>query len=141
MGDYTNRTGSSLRTLVASLLGTTAWSSSRCVLIWKPQVTPYNRLLFRLSPSMLRTDEIESGLLATPNTMDRIAPKTPKAVKREMEVTRKGRSKFANLKEQIPYGLTLQSGNGTGLKLQPGLVEWMMGYPTGHTALKPSATP
>ena len=36
-------------------------------------------------------------------------PKTPKAVLREQTITRKGCTKFANLKEVIPYGLYLTS--------------------------------
>jgi len=31
-------------------------------------------------------------------------------------------------------------GEKTGMKLQPGFVEWMMGYPIGYTDLKPSET-
>lgn len=36
--------------------------------------------------------------------------------------------------EKVPDGAS------RGLKLQPGFVEWMMGYPIGHTDLKPSET-
>lgn len=60
-----NQTGSSLKMCVASLLGTTAWYSSRCALTWKAKVTKSNRLLFQLAPSTPRTGETESGLLLT----------------------------------------------------------------------------
>lgn len=69
--DLRNPNGSSLRTCVASLLGTREWYSKRYALIWKPVVTKSNRLLFQLSPSTPRTAEIESGLLLTPSTVDR----------------------------------------------------------------------
>jgi len=58
--------GSALRTCVASLVLKTGWYSSKCVLTWKTQDTPFNRLLFLLSPSMRTTDATESGLWATP---------------------------------------------------------------------------
>ena len=102
-----NPNGSSLKTCVASLLGAKAWYSRQSALTWKPKVTKSNRLLFQLSPSVRHTEEIESGLLATPNTMDSMAPKTDKAIHREATVTRPGRTNFANLKEQIAYGKLL----------------------------------
>ena len=97
-------------------------------------------------------------ILATPQAMDFMEPKTEKAILKEATVTRKGRSKFANLKEQIAYGMMLPSpqardykgksikrdrvpdsieriGKETGgkFRLQPAFVEWMMGYPSGWT--------
>ena len=51
-------------------MDTSAWGSTKCYLTWKPKVTPANRLLFQLVPSMPRTGEIESGLWATPRTTD-----------------------------------------------------------------------
>lgn len=63
--EMSNPTGSSLRTCVASLLGTKAWYSNKCALTWKAKVTKSNRLLFQLSPSTRRIGEIESGLLPT----------------------------------------------------------------------------
>jgi len=48
-------------------LDTSVWASTKCYLTWKAKVTPSNRLLFQLAPSMPRTDAIESGsLLHTP---------------------------------------------------------------------------
>ena len=154
------RGGSSARTLAASLLGTRAWFSSKCTLTWKAKVTKSSRLLFQLSPSTRRTGGIGSGLLATPNTMDLMEPKTEKAITREATETRKGRTNFANLKEQIAYGKMLPTprankqspqsradftpnlparvGTGTGLKLQPAFVEWMMGFPEGWTEIPDS---
>jgi hypothetical protein len=48
------------------LLGTSRWASTRCFLTWKPAATPARRLLFRLVPSMPRTDESDCGLWPTP---------------------------------------------------------------------------
>jgi hypothetical protein len=75
--------GSLVKTLAASLLGTEAWSSMKCSLTWKPRATKSGRLLFQLSPSTLRTVEIESGLLHTP------AAQEP-GVRVERLITKKG---------------------------------------------------
>lgn len=47
-------------------LGSWVWNSIRCFLTWKPSTTPHGRLLFRLSPSMPRTEGTEFGLWPTP---------------------------------------------------------------------------
>lgn len=54
----------------ALLIGQKGWSSTRCKLTWKLRGTKYSRLYFQLVPSTLRTEEIESGLLPTPNASD-----------------------------------------------------------------------
>lgn len=165
---FTVHDGSSLKMLRDSLLGTTAWFSRQCALTWKKKDTKYNRSLYQLSPSVRRTDATASGLLlATPNTMDAMAPKTEKAVLREATVTRPGRTKFSNLRDQIDKGMMLPTvraregnmgelgskgmehnnkkgyldgtlGTKTGLKLQPAFVEWMMGFPEGWTEIPDS---
>jgi hypothetical protein len=53
------------KTYLASLLGTTALSSSRCALTWKLKATRSGRLWFQLAPSTHRTAGTESGLLHT----------------------------------------------------------------------------
>lgn len=58
-----------LGSLVKMCLGSSAWRSTKCFLTWRHSVTPRKRLLFRLVPSMPRTDATEFGLLPTPNTM------------------------------------------------------------------------
>lgn len=64
-----------LGSLVRTLLESSAWNSTRCYLTWKPAATPANRLLFRLVPSMPRTDETESGFFATATaTANQLAP-------------------------------------------------------------------
>lgn len=54
-----------LGSLVKMLLGSSAWRSTVCFLTWKAQATPHRRLLYRLAPSQLRTDAIESQLWPT----------------------------------------------------------------------------
>jgi hypothetical protein len=41
---------------------TLPWVSMRCLLTWKPKITPQGRLLCQLAPSMPRTDATDSGL-------------------------------------------------------------------------------
>ncbi len=61
---------SPLGSLAKTLLESSAWASTRCYLTWKHSATPANRLLFRLVPSMPRTDAIGSGLWRTPSHQD-----------------------------------------------------------------------
>ena len=60
-----NRNGLLLKMLVESLLKKTDWYSSVCALTWKVKGTRFNRLLFRLVPSMRRTEGKGYGLLPT----------------------------------------------------------------------------
>lgn len=48
--------------LVKMLLGSSIWRSTRCTLTWKTKVTLSKRLLFRLVPSMHRTDATDAPL-------------------------------------------------------------------------------
>jgi len=53
------------------LTSKTAWSSRLCALTWKVKDTKFNRSLFQLQASVLRTEEKESGsLLPTPVSSD-----------------------------------------------------------------------
>lgn len=54
-----------LGSLAKTLLGTSTWDSSKCVLTWKVKAMKSNRLLFQLVPSVPRTAGLESGLLPT----------------------------------------------------------------------------
>ncbi len=105
-------------------LDTSVWASTKCYLTWKAKVTPSNRLLFQLAPSMPRTDAIESGSLlhtptakanqmspdmvkkgsgwwATPNTLDHLPQRSAEALKKQATSQRKGRTRPANLREQV----------------------------------------
>jgi len=165
---------SPLGCLVKTLLESSTWNSKIALLTWNGRDTKSNRLLFQLAPSMPNIDETESGFWATPNTLDGMAPKTEKALKKEATETRPGRSKLSNLRDQVIHGKAMpklwptpqasdnrdrgcmedpsiqrrirlgkQVGLTTAVKitrqsgsLNPQWVEWLMGYPIDHTALK-----
>lgn len=59
-----------LSCLVKTLMASSVWHSNACVLTWKASALRSRRLLFRLVPSMRRTDEIEFGLLPTIRAAD-----------------------------------------------------------------------
>jgi len=52
--------------LVRTFLVSSEWHSTMCALIWSAKATKSGRLYYQLVPSMLATDETESGLWATP---------------------------------------------------------------------------
>jgi len=56
-----------LGSLERMLLGSSAWHSTMCVLIWSVKVTPAGRSYFRLRGSVPRTREIGSSLWPTPH--------------------------------------------------------------------------
>tara|TARA_E500000305_G_C3982099_1_gene217448 strand:- start:393 stop:1103 length:711 start_codon:yes stop_codon:yes gene_type:complete len=65
------------------------------------KVTTQGHLLFQLHPLVRGTKEKDSGLLATPNTMDHLPPRSPESTKKLQEGHRKGRTKPSNLREQV----------------------------------------
>ena len=98
---------------------------------------------------------------ATPNTMDHLPQRSEEALRRQAQTTRKGRSRPANLREQVnptavrdykgavlpetlsaknrnpmtnslPDAIQHKSGRG---HLNPEWVEWLMGVPIGLTEL------
>ena len=85
----------------ALLTSKTAWYSDRCKTNWKVKVSKSNVSLFQLQASVLGTKETESGLWATPNTMDHLPPRSAAGTKKLMEGHRKGRTKPSNLREQV----------------------------------------
>ena len=117
-----------------------------------------------LLPTLVQTiDENESGLSekwATPTTMDKLPPKSEAALLRESTIARPGRSKPANLRDQVSnmhrWGTPKAqdsrhalrdrgkgnlgeqvSGLHNGGKLSPLWTEWLMGWWIGWTDLKP----
>lgn len=128
-------TGSSLKTCVDLLLGTTAWYSKPCALTWKAKVTKSNRLLYQLVPSVRHTGEIESGLLPTLTASDSGHGHAGTWTTTQISVHNIIEGKGKQLDGSI---LKAKDGAGTGLKLQPSFVEWMMGFPDKWTEL-PSA--
>jgi hypothetical protein len=87
------------------------------------KATKYNRIAFQLVPRMRRTEGTGGGLLATPNTMDTLPPKTPKAVERESTVTRPVRTNFSNLRDQLYHGMLLPTPTISGNHNRAGLSE------------------
>jgi hypothetical protein len=65
------------------------------------KVTTQGHLLFQLHPLVRGTKGKDSGLLATPNTMDHLPPRSPESTKKLQEGHRKGRTKPSNLREQV----------------------------------------
>jgi len=61
-----NQPGSWAKTFGALLIGTGAWYSTRCRLIWKLRATKSSRFYFQLVPSAHRIEETGYGLLPTP---------------------------------------------------------------------------
>jgi len=163
----TSQYGSSLKTLVGSLLGTKAWYSNKCALTWKVKVTKSNRLLFQLYPSMRRTEGIEYGLLPTATTQEVEHPNAELS-HTGRRIAKNGNTHSLGLMDRIamlptpdagmgtrgarvydPQGynasqrtvnalVTGTSGERTGLKLQPNFVEWMMGFPKDWTEIPDS---
>ena len=83
------------------LLDTSLWASTRCYLTWKPKDTKQGALLFRLSPQMPTTAEIDAGLWATPNAMDHLPQRSEESLKKMAKGHRKGRALPSNLREQV----------------------------------------
>lgn len=71
---------------------------------WPKAGTVFGGIAYLQVPSAPLTNAIECGLWATPTTIDGIAPKTDKAILKEMTETRKGRTNFANLRDQVVRG-------------------------------------
>jgi hypothetical protein len=99
-----NLHGSSLRTCLESLVLKGDWFSEICYLTWKIQVTSSKHFVLVLSASTPSTDGTEFGLFATPNTMESLKPKSEKALHKEMTEVKPGRSKPANLRDQVSNG-------------------------------------
>ena len=56
--------------LAKTLLESSVWRSTQCLLTWKISATPAGRLLFRLWPSTPRTGETDAPLLPTVTAFD-----------------------------------------------------------------------
>ena len=148
-----------LGSLVKMLLGSSAWRSTRCFLIWKVSATPARRLLFRLVPSTPRT----GGTGAPLSGIERwkagvegkdgqpILWKTPIAsdsVNRKFYRNSRGEPNPSGMVKLWPTprcgGSKGKSDSGrkhgdlgavAGGQLNPTWVEWLMGFPIGWTDL------
>ena len=147
------------------------WKTSQCSLLedcisysetWPKQGMTVNGCAYLLPRLALTTSVSEFGYWATPTTMDKLPPKSKEALTREATQARPGRSKPANLRDQVsnmknwptPTAHNSKEQNSpseakrntptlasiVGGKLNPNWVEWLMGWPTGWTDLKPLVT-
>jgi len=105
---------------------TNRWASSAAFLTWKALDIKPSHLLFQLALSMPRTDETGSGLWPTPTTRDH---------KDTGDSIMDGTVPVNGL-----LGRAVSPSREHG-SLNPMWVEWLMGFPTGWTDLKPSETP
>jgi len=131
--------------------------------IWKPKTSKSNVLLFQLAVLAHGTKEKEFGLLATPNTMDHLPPRSKEGTLKLMRGHRKGRTKPCNLREQMdpetmkmyptptqdsknermtkynqggtPLPMAVRQNQKPGGKLNPNFVEFLMAYPTNWTKI------
>ena len=83
--------------------------------------TMRNGIVYPLQPLAPLTEEIASGLLPTPTTM--------------------GNQLAKSMQKHQGCRLLSKMAGGTGGMVSPKMYEWMMGYPTGWTELKPSEMP
>lgn len=140
--------------LVKTLLESSQWRSTRCFLTWRISDTPSKRLLFRLAPSMPRTDGTDAPLLPTPAARDCKGANSMKHLTREGK--RNHTDQLANAVKLFPTPTarcstgpsqteTRQGGSDLqteiGGQLNPTWVEWLMGFPTGWTDLDALETP
>ena len=114
--------------LVRMLLESSVWHSTRCFLTWKTSGTPRKRLLFQLAVSMPRTEGTGSLLWPTPKASSPLggcsgARKTLQRMAERGLITEQERKMFAS---------------GLGGKINPALLEWLMGYEHQFTKLMPT---
>ena len=150
----------SLARMCEALL-TSRWASSAVFLTWKASGIKPRHLLFQLAPLMPRTEGIASGLLPTPRSCSAMAAEN---------IQNRVNDKFPNLESVVartiwptptanedaagtPAGkMQGMLGNHPDIRgttqeewsrgsLNPTWVEWLMGFPIGHTDLKPSEMP
>ena len=92
------------KTFAASLIGTEAWSSRRCALIWKLRGTTYGRAYFQLAVSAHRTDGTEFGLLLTPTAVQTCEHPDEMQARAQAKGYRNG-TKYGSLTSQVTYGM------------------------------------
>ena len=153
-----SRSSGPLGSLVRMLLESSAWRSTRCFLTWKASVTPHRRLLFRLVPSTLRTEETE--FLSWEGTENRVVYFIPTPRAHNIPTSKKAKRKYKSSPSLTDYVLMFPTpkaqncrGNGekhgeggqsldvsVGGRLNPTWVEWLMGFPLGWTDCSASET-
>ena len=153
----------SLAKMCEALL-TSRWASNAAFLTWKASDTAPSHLLFQLAPSAPRTDETGLGLWPTPTGQDNIQVRgesktvgtkrgttlggavrmwpTPAAHEARLGYQDRTRGKKGTQKSLTTEVIDDMGGRqATTGQLNPTWVEWLMGFPIGHTDLKPSEMP
>lgn len=122
-----------------TLISNSRWHSSRCRLNWKSKVSNFSRAYFQLQASTIPTDGI--GLLPTPRAAD-IEGGVVRDVKNDgkgyYRTNTKGVRWGVKLRDVVESGLLNHLCNcneSDGLKLNPGFVAEMMGFPPNWTEL------
>lgn len=152
-----SRSSGPLGSLVRTLLVSSAWRSTRCLLTWKVSATPARRLLYRLVPSMPLTGGTDvrlwptvcatearqglqirrpgkEGVQQSLSTAVRMWP-TPKA-RDAKDTTRLPPSRLADPgKDSLVQRVGREIQKENGGQLNPTWVEWLMGFPIGWTDL------
>ena len=118
-----------LGSLERMLLTSSIWRSTMCFLTWKAKATPRGRLWFQLAASALHTNDTDTQSWPTPTAMD--AAGLAGHLRKDTTSTRS---------MLLSQKVKCLAGGGTG-NLNPEWVEWLMGFPTGWTALDASGTP
>lgn len=83
------------------LLESSGWHSPIFYLNWKPVDIGQGHFLYQLVLSGPDTGDTGLQLWATPNTMDHLPQRSEEALRKQAEGSRKGRSRPANLREQV----------------------------------------
>ena len=97
LSENLRRVGSFVKTyLESSNLPPGQWSR-----IWSKQAITSSCSILKLRLSERRTEEAGSPLWATPNTMDHLPPRSEEALMKQATTSRKGRTRPANLREQV----------------------------------------
>jgi hypothetical protein len=146
--------------LAKTLLASSRWRSTLCSLSWKPMATPQGRLLFRLVPLVLTTEETASGLLPTLTAQSygtnqggamgrvgKVRPSLETMARQGLLPTLTARDHKSDScsqlvrekRDALKTGKTLPWTLG-GL-MNPRWCEAYMGYPPGWTELEPSEMP
>ena len=94
--------GSWAKMYAGLLIGMTGWYSTRCRLTWKLKGTKSSRFYFQLAVSTLPTEEIGSGLLQTPSTVE-IADTPENMRARAKKNGYQNGTKYNSLKSQLMY--------------------------------------
>jgi hypothetical protein len=127
------RNGSWAKTFSELLIGTEDWYSTRCRLTWKLKGTKYNRMYFQLQVSTHPTEEIGSGLLLTPSTVD-IVPDEDRLQKRTEYRDSIGRKWCpGSLTEQVFHSLLLTPTASEAIQNLETFKKRMEKYPNGTT--------